>query len=84
MGDGVTLEHGQNAQLNVVEDLRPVQGPAVTRLQLLVELNVMVMLRNPRNAILTLAQVRTASVLMCYFVVIVNWVGFPCCLLILF
>jgi len=55
----VISETGRNARLDVMEELRPAQEPAVTQLQLTVELIVTVMPRNPGNATLTLASTNT-------------------------
>ena len=47
--DGLVLEHGRSVQLNVEEEIKRGIGPAPTLLQHMVEMTVLVVLRNFKN-----------------------------------
>ena len=52
------MEHGRSVRLNVEEEVRRGVDPATTPPQNLVELTVLVALRNLKNATLSFVQVR--------------------------
>ena len=58
MEDGVILEHGRSARLNVEEEVKQGVGSATTLIQRLVELTVLAAIRNLRNVIFSTVQVR--------------------------
>ena len=54
---GLVLENGRSVQLNVEEETKRGIGPAATLLQRMVELTVLVVLRNLKNVTLNPVQV---------------------------
>ena len=55
--DGLVLEHGRSVRLNVEKEVKRGIGPAAILLQRMVELTVLVVLRNLKNVTLNPVQV---------------------------